>query len=110
MAATAQFRKFIEDHLSDLGAVTTRPMFGGAGVYLGGTMFALIADDTLYIKADAINQADFIRAGASAFVYQGKGRPVTMSYWRAPDVLLEDREEMAVWARAGLMAAARAKR
>ena len=34
-------------------------MFGGAGFYLEGLFFALIAEDVLYFEVDDGNRADF---------------------------------------------------
>lgn len=86
-------------------------MFGGAGVYVDGIMFALIADDVLYLKVDEQNRAGFQDAGSEPFTVEMKGKSVSMaSYWRAPDHLLEDREEMTRWARLSLNAARRGKK
>jgi DNA transformation protein len=37
------------EQMADFGFVTARRMFGGAGIYRDGMMFALIADDVLYL-------------------------------------------------------------
>ncbi len=52
MAVTEGFKDFVQDLLGDFGPVGIRNMFGGAGVYADGVMFAILADDTLYLKAD----------------------------------------------------------
>lgn len=92
-----------------LGAARPKAMFGGWGFYLDAHFFALIADDTLYLKTDAETVAAFRAAGSSPFVYLGRdGRSVTMAYWSAPDVALEGPAEMRDWARRALAAALRA--
>jgi DNA transformation protein len=83
-------------------------MFGGAGVYADGVMFGLVADDTLYLKADGETKRTFESEGLPPFVYQGRGKAIAMSYWRIPERLLDDPDEMAVWARAALDVARRA--
>ncbi len=110
MAVSAEFREFIKDQLESLGAVSVRPMFGGAGVYADGVMFALIAGETLYFKADDESKAAFEAEGMEPFTYAGKGKPVRMSYRRAPERLFEDSEEMERWAKAALATARRSKR
>ena len=55
------FLEFIKDQFSVLGAITIRKMFGGAGIYLEGTMFGLIADDLVYLKV-LVRPARFERA------------------------------------------------
>ena len=59
--------------------MSARAMFGGFGLYLRGVMFALIADETLYFKTDAVNRAAFEEAGMAPFVYENKGRKVQCS-------------------------------
>jgi DNA transformation protein len=100
------------DHLVDLMApwarVTPRAMFGGYGLYRDGLMFALIAYDELYLKADKQSQPQFERAGSAPFVYDGKGKPMTMSYWRAPEECLESSAAMRDWCALAWAAALRA--
>jgi DNA transformation protein and related proteins len=92
------------------GDVRSRRMFGGAGLYSGGVMFALVAYGALWLKADAVNAADFDAEGCPPFVYDGKrGAPVAMSYRRMPDAALDDPDEALRWGRLALGAARRAK-
>ncbi len=109
MAKRSEFADFLIELLSPLGSVTVRSMFGGYGVYLHGAMFGLVASDTLYLKADDHNRATFEAAGMSPFIYQGKNKPVAMSYYEVPPDALEDTEILMPWARSAIEAAARTK-
>jgi DNA transformation protein len=92
-----------------LGPVAARRMFGGAGIYVDGVMFALVADDTLYLKTDAENRADFDALGLEPFVFHQKdGDTIETSYCRAPEDALESPDAMADWAKRGYAAALRA--
>jgi DNA transformation protein len=96
----------IVELFSVFGPVTVRRLFGGAGVYADGTMFALIAGGVIYLKAGASNVAMFEREGLAPFTYSRRqGERAVMSYRRMPDRLYDDPEELAVWARAALAAA-----
>jgi DNA transformation protein len=96
----------IVELFSAFGPVSVRRMFGGAGIYADGTMFALVADGAIYLKAAETNAAMFDREGLAPFTYaRGKGEGIVMSYRRMPDRLYDDPEELAVWARAALAAA-----
>jgi len=108
MAASEGFLDHLKDTLRGLGPVSVRRMFGGAGIYADGVMFALVADDTLYLKADDTTKQAFEAEGLSPFGYQGGGRHVALPYWRAPERLFDDPDEMAEWARAALHVARRA--
>ena len=99
----------IRDLFSAFGPVVVRRMFGGAGIYSDGTMFALIADGVIYLKADTRNAPAFEREHLPPFTYAMKdGKRGVMSYRRMPDRLYDDPEELAAWAREALAAARRA--
>ena len=109
MVASAGFVEFLQDQLRSVGPVAIRRMFGGAGVFADGIMFALVADDTLYFKADDTTRADFEAEDMPVFSYETKdGRKSLVSYWRAPERLFDDPEEMQAWARKALGVARRA--
>lgn len=102
------------DHLHEVfqyfGPITIRKMFGGYGIYHDGLMFALVADDALYLKTDRENVGDFEREGLGPFEYDKGGKVVKMSYYLAPDDVLEDPEQAATWARRSYEAALRARK
>ena len=88
--------------------VTVRRMFGGAGIYAAGTMFGLVADGVIYLKADERNAPAFERENLPPFTYETKdGKRGVMSYRRMPERLYDDPDELAIWARDALAAAQR---
>jgi DNA transformation protein len=76
-------------------------MFGGIGVFADGLMIALItSDDVVYLKADDQTVPAFEQEGLKPFSYPTKtGEHTLTSYWRMPDRLYDDTEELARWAR-----------
>jgi DNA transformation protein and related proteins len=100
VAVSDGYKAFLADLLSGFGPVSIRNMFGGAGVYADGVMFAILIDDTLYLKADEASAQTFAAEGKGPFTYRPKGRAaVAMSYWEIPERLLDDPDELAAWAR-----------
>ena len=101
----------ILDMLRDLPGVAARRMFGGHGLYCQGAMFGLIAGDTLYLRVDEGNRADFLAAGSRSFRYRrGKAGEVEISgYMECPPEILEEGEAMVGWARRSVAAAVAAK-
>ncbi len=95
--------------LAPLGKGQARPMFGGHGLRIDGLFMGLIAFDRLYLKTDAQTRAHFADAGCEPFVYEGKGKPVTMSYWTVPPEAMDAPEQMRPWAQLALQAALRAQ-
>jgi len=92
------FQALLEELFAPLGGVGFRRMFGGAGVFCDGLMFALVLDDVLYLKADERTRPQFGAEGCEPFRYQARGRTVTTSYWRLPERLFDDPERFAEWA------------
>jgi DNA transformation protein len=99
------FKSFVLDQLEEVGDVTPRSMFGGVGLYHRGVFFGILARDTLYLKVDDRNRADFQDAGMKAFKpYLGRGG--TMRYYSVPLEVLESPIDLAEWARKAIAAAA----
>jgi DNA transformation protein and related proteins len=98
----------IRELFAAFGSVTVRRMFGGAGIYVERTMFALAHEGVIYLKADALNAAAFEREHLAPFTYTTRdGKRAVMSYRRLPDQLYDDPDELAVWAHEALAAARR---
>ena len=109
MPKPTEFVQHVVETLRTFGPVETKPMFGGWGMYHQGAFFALVFDDTLYLKTDADNRADFDALGLEPFVFHQKdGDTILTSYCRAPAEALESPDVMAEWARRGYAAALRA--
>ncbi|MFZ5756890.1 MAG: TfoX/Sxy family protein [Pseudomonadota bacterium] len=102
------FTDYLPEVFERFGAISIRKMFGGYGIYHQGLMFALVTDDTLYLKADDENRRFFTAEGLGPFEYHKDGKTMQMSYYRAPDECLDDRDTAALWARRSYQAAARA--
>jgi DNA transformation protein len=106
--------EFISELFAPFGAISVRRMFGGAGIWSEGLMFALIFDGAIFLRVDAASIPDFEREGSKPFVYtraKSKGRVgrASLSYWRLPERLYDDPEELAAWARRALAIAERKK-
>ena len=84
-------------------------MFGGVSIYASGVLFALVDDDVLYLKADSSTKARFEAEGLGPFTYDGKTGPVAMSYWRAPERLYDEPDDMLEWAREAIGVARHSK-
>jgi DNA transformation protein len=103
------FKEFLEELFEPLGGTTIRRMFGGHGVFRDGLMFAILSDDLLYFRVDAITQPRFEAERSEPFMYEGKGRSVRLPYWRVPDWLFDEADAFLEWAQQSFAAARRAK-
>jgi DNA transformation protein len=98
----------IRELFAAFGPVTPRRMFGSYGVFADGIMFALVSGGVIYLKADERTVDDFSAAGSRPFTYQRMGSTATLtSYWRLPERLYDDADELADWAQRALEVARR---
>jgi DNA transformation protein and related proteins len=108
MVASDSFAEFLREQLAPLGRVTMRRMFGKTGVFCNGLMFGMVTDDTLYLRVDDGNRAIFKEAAsAPPLNYEKQGSVIDLSFWRAPDRLFDEPDELVTWARVALAAARR---
>jgi DNA transformation protein len=109
MAASESFAEFLREQLAPLGAITMRRMFGKTGVFCDGFMLAMVRDNTLYFRVDDESRATFKEAQSfPPLDYEKKGRAIDLSFWRAPERLFDEPDELVAWARAALAGAQRA--
>ena len=108
MVASDSFAEFLREQLAPLGRVTLRHMFGKTGVFCDGVMLGMVTENTLYFRVDDLNRATFKEAESFAPLnYDKKGGTIDLAFWRAPERLFDDPEELVTWARAALAAARR---
>jgi DNA transformation protein len=94
----SEFVEYLKEVFEEFGPVQARRMFGGYGIYHNGVMFGLVADDTLYLKADETTAQYFHSKGLGQFEYEKGEKKVKMSYYLAPDEVLENPGEAKLWA------------
>lgn len=95
--------------LSHLENITTRPMFGGHGVYKDGLIIGIIAEDDLYFKGSSEIETYYQSFGSVPFIYEGKHRPVKMSYWKVPNSVMQDSLLLTTWAEKAYIASRQAQ-
>lgn len=110
MSTTTEFIDYIFDLLRPLEPLNRRRMFGGHCIYRDGLPFAIIFDDTLYLKVDDSNREAFAAHGIHDSIRAfDKDPSMTISYYEVPADIMEDREELCDWARKAFEVALRAK-
>src|SRR5262249_16512549 len=100
------FRSFVLDQLEELGDVPPKAMFGGVGLDKGGTFFAIVAGDTLFMRVDDQTVENYIDAGMKPFT-PFPGRSGSKHYYAVPLSVLESQLELTAWARKAVAAARR---
>src|SRR5881394_3396534 len=108
MVASASFAEFLREQLAPLGRVTMRRMFGKTGVFCDGVMLGMVRDNTLYFRVDDENRETFKEARSfPPLNYAKRGGTIDLAFWRAPERLFDEPDELVAWARLALAAARR---
>ena len=112
MAVSDSYLTFVLEQLDGVRGIVTKRMFGGIGVYSGDTFFAVIDNDTLFFKVDAVLARQYQERGMPPFQpVPGPMPPKPMTgYYQVPPDVLEDADELAKWAKQSISAAARKKK
>ncbi|HEY0052651.1 MAG TPA: TfoX/Sxy family protein, partial [Caulobacteraceae bacterium] len=72
MAYDSAFGDWVREHFAALEPIEIKRMFGGASVYSGGLIFALLDDGVVWLKADEESEPALREAGAVQFTYPMK--------------------------------------
>ncbi len=107
--ADREFADHCCELLSGVGPCVARRMFGGWGISTDGLNLAIIAWETLYLKAGADTEARWLAAGCQPFVYEAKGKPMRLRYYSAPAEAMDSPALMRPWAELALRAALSAR-
>ena len=99
------FKAFVLDQLVRAGQVKCRAMFGGYGLYQGERFFGILFKGRLYFKTDDVSAAAYRERGMKPF--RPSATMTLKTYYEVPVDILEDDEELAVWARRAVHRASR---
>jgi DNA transformation protein len=108
VTVSADYLQYVLDQLALLGAVSSRRMFGGVGLYCEEFFFGLIDDDTLYLRVDDSNRSEYTARAAAPFRPYADRPHLSMSYFETPAEVLEDARQLVLWASRSVAVARRA--
>lgn len=106
----SEFTDYLKEVFQSFGIVNVRRMFGGHGLFHDGLMFGLVVNEVLYLKADPQSRHWFLDEDMAPFIYYKQDKPVSLSYYTAPESIFEDPDEACLWARRAFDAALRNKK
>ncbi|MFI4968094.1 MAG: TfoX/Sxy family protein [Gammaproteobacteria bacterium] len=95
--ADTSFLDYVLEQLADARGIKVRAMFGGHGLYLGDAFFGIVHKGSLYFRTDEASRPAYVKAGSRPF--NPKGRIELHRYYEVPSEVLEDAEELLVWAK-----------
>jgi DNA transformation protein len=105
------FHEFVMELFAPMGPVNVRRMFGGAGVFKDGLMFALLSDDVIYLKTDAALRAVLEAEGCAPFLWTrpSDGKVTDMGYVSLPPDAMDEPDLASDWGRKAFDVARAAK-
>jgi DNA transformation protein len=107
VAATDEYTRYVLELLAPVGPVKAGRFFGGVGISRASVQFAMVMDNSLYFVVDDSTRSQYEAAGMQSFSYETKkGRVQVRRYFEVPEDVLTDPDELRVWARASMQAAA----
>ena len=102
MAISKEYIDYLRGELSFWREVYIKKMFGGAGVYCDGLMFAAVFDDTLYFKVDETNIDKYKECGSPP-LRLFKDKQKVPSFYQVPEEVFLDIDELVIWAEESLI-------
>jgi len=105
MAVSRDYLDYVLEQLAALSRVRARRMFGGVGLYSDDIFFAIITDDTVYLRVDESSRTDFVARGMGAFRPYADRPEVSMTYFEVPADVLEDAGTFVEWSGRAVAAA-----
>jgi DNA transformation protein len=100
----------LDDVFREFGPIQAKRMFGGYGIYRDDLLFALVADDVLYLKTDEAMAAELARRDLKPFAYRKQGKRMQIAYYTAPAEIFDDPDEAKRWAKRAYAVALRARK
>ena len=108
MPARNTYLEFLLEQFAPLGDISSRAMFGGHCLYCDGVVFALVANNAVFLKTDASNRPAFEARELRAF-RPFEDQDAAMSYYEAPPEIFEDSNAMREWCGGSVEAGRRAQ-
>ena len=109
MATSKDYLEYILDVLSLCDNITAKRLFGGYGLYQNGIIFAIIVENELYFKVDESNINLYQNLNSEPLTFHAKRKAITMSYWKVPDEIIENKELLVTHLELAVLASAKTR-
>ncbi|CAH1191244.1 TfoX domain containing protein [Candidatus Nitrotoga sp. BS] len=107
---STEYTEYILELLEPIGPVRTGRFFGGVRISNGIAQFAMIMENCLYFVVDEITRKKYELAGMEPFSYMTKkGKVLVRRYFELPEDILNDPEQLRIWASEAMSIASKTK-
>jgi len=97
MAVSPSYLDFVLEQLANVRRVSHRRMFGGVGLYSDDVFFAVLDNETMFFKVNDQTRPRYEKRKMPAFA-PIPGKPPMRGYFQVPPGILEDVDELTIWA------------
>lgn len=97
MKTTPFLEYVLYDVFGEHEPITARYMMGGHMLYYEGKPFALVEDETLYVKGSKESKEWYESNGGKQFTYIREGKTAHLYYFSVPEHVLEERDLFREW-------------
>ncbi|ENC9770208.1 MULTISPECIES: TfoX/Sxy family DNA transformation protein [Citrobacter] len=99
-----------QEYLASLGTVHYRSLFGSYSLTIEDTVFAMVAEGELYLRACEQSVAYCVKHSPVWLTFMKRGRPVMLNYYRVDESLWRDQQQLVLLSQYSLDAAIKEKR
>ncbi|CAM7642826.1 TfoX/Sxy family DNA transformation protein [Citrobacter sedlakii] len=83
-----------QEYLSSLGTIRYRSLFGSYSLTINDTVFAMVADGELYLRACEQSVQYCVKHSPVWLTFMKRGRPVMLNYYQVDESLWRDQQKL----------------
>lgn len=108
MAKKSSLAVYVTEQLAFLGPISSRSIFGAAGIFIEERLLGIVTDDSLFLHTGAGNRADYLARGAQQFKPYPNAFDLTTDHHCVPQEVIDDPVQLKQWGERALLAAVEA--
>lgn len=98
-----------QEYLASLGTIHYRSLFGGYSLTVDDTVFAMVANGELYLRACEQSAQYCVQNSPVWLTFIKRGRPLVLNYYQVNDALWQNQQQLVSLSRYSLDAAVKEK-
>lgn len=96
---------YVLEQVAFLGRMSSRAIFGGIGIFHDERLLGIVINGALYLHTSESNVADYVSRGMPQFKPYPNAFDLTTDHHQVPVDVVEDAEQLKIWAERSLNAA-----
>jgi DNA transformation protein and related proteins len=105
MRVKSNLASYVTEHLTFLGRISNRAIFGGVGIFIEERLLGIVINESLYLHTDKSNLDDYLSRGMEQFKPYPNAFDLTTDHHRVPQEIIDDPQQLRQWGQRSLNAA-----